>query len=149
MTVGCLVHPTPGYPFTLQLRIEYRLGRDGLAVTTTAGNPGELTLPFGVGFHPYLTVGSQPIDSAILRLPGTRRLMLDARSLRPGGPAGAGSEFDFTSGRPIGPTRMDTAFAGLHRDADGTAWASLDDPSGERGPNCGSTTVQLSDVLHG
>jgi len=130
INAGCVVHPTPGYPYVLELRIEYRLGRDGLTVSTTATNRGDAILPFGIGFHPYLSVG-QPIESAILRLPATRRLVLDERSL----PTGeleplAGSEFDFTSGRPVGTTSMDTALTGLHRDADGIAWASLDDPNG-------------------
>src|SRR5579859_387712 len=34
------VHPRPGYPFTLELGIEYALGPSGLSVTTTACNAG-------------------------------------------------------------------------------------------------------------
>lgn len=133
LVASCRLHPTPGYPYTLDLRIEYRLGRDGLSVTTTAANPGERTLPFGLGFHPYLTVGSERVDTARLRLPAERRLVLDARSLPTGEvqPVG-GTEYDFTDGRAIGPTRMDTAFTGLVRDDDGLAWASLADPSTDR-----------------
>jgi aldose 1-epimerase len=134
VVVACPVRPTPGYPFSLDLRIEYRLGRDGLAVTTSAANPGDATLPFGLGFHPYLTVGTERVDTVVLRLPARRRLVLDARSL----PTGevqpvAGTEYDFTGGRSVGPTRMDTAFTGLERDADGLAWVSLDDPGSDRG----------------
>jgi galactose mutarotase-like enzyme len=129
VTVGCRVHPSPGYPFTLDLRIEYRLGRDGLTVTTTAGNPGDRTLPFGLGFHPYLTVGTDRVDTVLLRLPATRRLVLDARALPTGEVQGvAGTEYDFTVGRSIGPTRMDTAFTGLERGGDGLARVSLTDP---------------------
>ncbi|MGH9091585.1 MAG: aldose 1-epimerase family protein [Acidimicrobiales bacterium] len=129
LVVACHLFPTPGYPFSLDLRIEYRLGRDGLTVTTTAANPGDRTLPFGLGFHPYLTVGGDLVDTALLHLPADRRLVLDARAL----PTGevqpvAGTEYDFTEGRAIGPTRMDTAFTGLARDDDGRAWVSLADP---------------------
>ena len=35
--LSCPVRPTPGYPFTLDLRIEYRLGRDGLTVSDDRG----------------------------------------------------------------------------------------------------------------
>ena len=134
LTVVCHLHPTPGYPFVLRLRIEYRLGRDGLSVTTTAANLGEVTLPFGLGFHPYLCAGAGPVDEAHLRLPATRRLPLDDRALPAGDPQPvAGTEFDFASGRRIGPTRLDTAFTGLHRDAGGLAWASLDDATGAAG----------------
>jgi len=133
VTVTCPVRPTPGYPFRLDLRVEYRLGRDGLTVVTTARNPGDVTIPFGLGFHPYLTVGTERVDTVELRLPATRRLVLDARAL----PTGevlpvAGTEYDFTVGRAVGPTRLDTAFTGLTRDADGLAWATLDDRSGGR-----------------
>lgn len=125
----CPLRPTPGYPFCLDLRIEYRLGRQGLTVTTTAANPGDATLPFGLGFHPYLTVGTERVDTAVLTLPAERRLVLDDRGL----PTGevrpvAGTEYDFTAGRAVGPTRLDTAFTELVRDADGLAWASLADP---------------------
>ncbi len=130
LVLSCRVHPGPGYPFSLDVQIEYRLGRDGLVVTTSAANPGERALPFGLGFHPYLTVGTERVDTALLALPARQRLVLDARSL----PTGevqpvAGTEYDFTDRRAVGPTRMDTAFTGLDRDGEGLAWASLDDPA--------------------
>jgi aldose 1-epimerase len=129
ISLGCRLHPTPGYPFLLDLRIEYRLSREGLGVTTTATNPGAVTLPFGLGFHPYLTVGAERVDTVQLRLPATERLVLDARALPTGETQPvAGTEYDFTAGRAIGPTRMDTAFTGLRRDADGLARATLSDP---------------------
>jgi len=134
MTVACVLHPSPGYPFSLGMRIEYRLARDGLTVSTSAANVGETALPFGLGFHPYLAPGPDGVDAAILRLPATRRLVMNDRAL-PTGDAQpvAGTEFDFTSGRSIGSTQMDTAFGGLHRDADGLAWVSLHDPSDDHG----------------
>jgi aldose 1-epimerase len=54
-----VVHPQPGYPFTLEVGIDYELGVDGLAVRTTATNVGEATCPYGCGAHPYLTVGTE------------------------------------------------------------------------------------------
>jgi len=39
----------------------------------------------------------------------------------------AGSELDFTSGRRIGPTKLDTAFTALRRDDDGLVRVQLDD----------------------
>jgi aldose 1-epimerase len=133
VALTCTLYPSPAYPFFLELRLEYRLGRDGLTVAATATNLGGDTLPFGLGFHPYLRVGTERVDTAVLRLPGRQRLVLDDRSL----PTGelrpvAGTEFDFTQGRPIGPTRLDTAFTDLARDADGCARAQLEDPSSGR-----------------
>jgi galactose mutarotase-like enzyme len=134
VTVGCTLRPTPGYPFILQLRIEYRLGRKGLSVTTSAQNLGEVPLPFGLGFHPYLTAGTPRIDTTVLSFSATRRLAVDARALPTGETRPVdGTEFDFRTARAIGPTRLDTAFTGLRRDVEGLAWASLEDPSGVRG----------------
>ncbi len=132
VALTCQVHPTPGYPFALELRVEYRLGREGLSVSTTATNVGLGPLPFGLGFHPYLTVGTEVVDTTILQLPATERLVLDERAL----PTGevrpvSGTEYDFTGGRSIGPTRLDTAFAGLVRDQNGLAWVTLTNPDEE------------------
>ena len=77
VAMTCDLHPTPGYPFSLQLRVEYRLGREGLLIATTARNAGDHALPFGIGFHPYFTVGTDVIDTTFLQLPGHERLVLD------------------------------------------------------------------------
>jgi galactose mutarotase-like enzyme len=131
---SCSVRPTPGYPFCLELKVEYRLGRDGLSITATASNRGEGALPFGLGFHPYVHLGTDRIDDVTLRLPSAERLVLDARGL-PTGEAQSvvGTEFDFSSGRRIGPTQLDTCFSSLRRDEDDLSWASIDDPVRQRG----------------
>jgi aldose 1-epimerase len=49
-----IVHPQPGYPFTLALTVTYRLAGDGLTVTTRAENLGDRACPFGVGHHPFI-----------------------------------------------------------------------------------------------
>lgn len=129
VSLRCPLHPTPGYPFRVELRVEYRLRRDGLVVTTTATGAGDRVAPFGLGFHPYVTAGSPQVDTSTLWLPASQRLVLDARSLPTGEVQPVeGTELDFTRPRPIGPTRMDTAFTGLRRDEDGLARARLEDP---------------------
>jgi aldose 1-epimerase len=128
------LHPSPSYPFSLLLELAYHVGRDGLSVTTTARSMEEGPVPFGLGFHPYLTAGSQTVDGAILHVPAHHTLDLDDRGL----PTGeltpvAGTELDFTTARFVGPAVLDTAFTTLDRDADGRAWASLDAPGGDTG----------------
>jgi aldose 1-epimerase len=133
ITAYCPLYPSPAYPFHLDLRVEYRLGRHGLTVISTAANPGDVALPLGVGFHPYLTVGTPRVDSAVLTLPADRRLVLDDRGLPTGEDRPVeGTECDFRGGRAVGPTKLDTAFTGLARDADGLAWVSLSDPGSDR-----------------
>jgi aldose 1-epimerase len=128
--LACELHPSPAYPFSLGLEVEYRIGREGLTVTTDAENLGPTDLPFGLGFHPYLTVGTATIDQVRLRVPAHRRLVTDERGLPSGSEGVAGTEFDFTSARPIGVTRLDTAFGDLSRDPDGRFRVDLDQPDG-------------------
>lgn len=131
--LSCELRPSPAYPFALRLEIEYRLGREGLTVSTDAQNIGTGNLPFGLGFHPYLTVGTDSIDRARLRIPAHRRLVTDDRGLPTGSVGIAGTEYDFTSDRPIGVTRLDSAYCELVRDDEGRARVDLDHPDGEAG----------------
>lgn len=132
LALGCTLHPQPGYPWRLALVVEYRLGRDGLTVTTTATNVDRSPAPFGIGFHPYLTL-STPIDATSLAVPARRRLVTDDRGLPTTSTSVVGSAFDFTAPRWIGPTELDTAFTDLRRDPDGLARVELDDTAGGRG----------------
>jgi aldose 1-epimerase len=61
-----VLHPQPGYPFSLELRVEYRLGADGLTVHTTAENAGDRPCPFGAGHHPYLKAPTGRVDDIVL-----------------------------------------------------------------------------------
>jgi aldose 1-epimerase len=128
------LHPSPGYPFSLLLELGYHVGRDGLTVTTRATSLDEGPIPFGIGFHPYLTAGPETVDGAILRVPGRHTLDLDDRGL----PTGAltpveGTDRDFSAARFVGPAVLDTAYTTLERDGEGLAWASLDAPGGATG----------------
>jgi aldose 1-epimerase len=143
VSMACELRPSPGYPFSLRLAIEYRLGRDGLTVTADAENMGNGDLPFGLGFHPYLTVGTAGIDEVHLRVPAERRLVTDDRGLPIGATGVGGSAFDFNAGRPIGSSRLDTAYADLRRDGDGRARVELDDRARRRG-----VTLWLDDRFH-
>jgi galactose mutarotase-like enzyme len=128
------LHPSPGYPFSLLLQMDYHVGREGLSVTTTAQSTDGGPIPFGLGFHPYLCAGLETVDGAILHLPAHHTVELDGRGVPTGAlTAVEGTERDFTTARAVGPTVLDTAFTTLDRDTDGRAWASLDDPAGTAG----------------
>jgi aldose 1-epimerase len=130
LTIGCTLHPQPGYPWRLSLTLEYRLGRDGLTVAAGATNLDRVAAPFGMGFHPYLAVSSSSIDTASLAVPARRRLVTDERGLPTSTAAVAGSELDFRAPRWVGTTRLDTAYTDLQRDPDGMARVDVDDPGG-------------------
>ena len=117
VTLTCVLHAQPAYPWRLQLEIRYALSADGLAVTTRASNASDAPAPFGIGFHPYLTVGV-PVDEAALTLPASRRLLTDERALPVGEEKVGGTAFDFRETRTIGSMQLDTCFAGLTRGSD-------------------------------
>lgn len=127
------VWPQPGYPFALRVRVEYRLGDTGLDVTLTAWNVGGTAAPYGVGQHPYLTVGTAAIDEALLTVPAEIRLRTDAAGLPVGEEPVAGTPYDFRTPRAIGDLRLDTPFGALARDARGRTTVRLSHPSGGHG----------------
>jgi aldose 1-epimerase len=131
VTLDCVLHPQPAYPWRLELGLEYRLGPDGLTIRVRATNASAEPAPFGIGFHPYLTMGV-PVDEARLTIPASRRLITDERALPVGEEDVAGSEFDFAGGRPIGKAQLDTCFAGLARGSDGRSRTRVETSDGGR-----------------
>ena len=121
----CVVHPQPGYPFRLDCQAAYRLDGDGLAVTVTVVNRAGEPAPVGLGAHPYLAAGPGLVDAARLRVPAATRLVTDDRSIPRGRSPVDGTDFDFRTGRPIGPVVLDTAYTDLERDPDGLARVRL------------------------
>lgn len=129
--LACVLHPQPGYPWLLGLEIDYGLEGNGLAVSTRVENRSEVAAPFGIGFHPYLTVGVAA-DEATLAVPAGRRLVSDERGLPSGEADVAGTPYDFRKATAIGSARLDTCYTDLHREADGLARAALVAPEGDR-----------------
>jgi aldose 1-epimerase len=127
-----VIHPQPGYPFTLALEVEYSLGQAGLSVATTARNLGAEACPYGCGQHPYLTVGTATVDANELRAPGGEVLFSDERGLPTGREPVDGTEFDFRAGRTIDTTKLDNAFTNLERGEDGRALVVLRNHGGGR-----------------
>jgi aldose 1-epimerase len=124
----CVLHPQPGYPWVLDVGVRYSLGSDGLTVEADATNHSAEPAPFGIGFHPYVTVGTERIDDAHLTVPAGEHLAADDRGLPTGRHAVIGSELDFLAPRQLGATQLDTAFTTLVRDDGGRAVAVLETP---------------------
>jgi aldose 1-epimerase len=117
----------PGYPFRLDLSVEYALDAGGLTVRHSARNAGTRPAPYGYGAHPYLTLG-RPIDDCELTLPAARYLEVDQREIPVGAPRDvAGTPLDFREPRRLGGTKIDNPYTGLRRDADGLARVRLGD----------------------
>jgi aldose 1-epimerase len=125
-----LLHPQPGYPFTLRLQVGYELSGDGLRVSTTATNEGDRGLPYGEGHHPYLAAGGGPVDDWTLAAPGVTRLLTDEQQIPVGAEPVEGTSYDLRSGRRIGDLRIDSCFTDLERDTDRGAEVRFTGPDG-------------------
>lgn len=132
VTMEYVLHPQTGWPGTVRLRIEYSVGDDGLTVSTSAANLGAVACPFGAGFHPYLTLGTETIDSLTVQAPGRSYLESDDRGIPVATRPVQGTPLDFRGGREIGETELDRGFADLERDSDGLARVRISTAGGER-----------------
>ncbi len=129
--LSLLLHPSPSYPFVIELAIAYHLGSMGLTVTTTVTNRDEVPIPFGVGFHPYLAVTTPTIEGAELCVPARAFVDVDARQL----PTGvilplAGHPRDFVRPKSVSGHELDVTYTELLRDDFGLATVSLVDREG-------------------
>ncbi len=116
-----------GYPFRLDLSVEYSLGEDGLTVRMSVSNTGTRPAPYGHGAHPYLTLG-RPLDECSLEITAGRYLEVDERAIPLPGPRDvAGTPYDFRSPATLGATAIDNPYTALRRDSAGRAWVRLSD----------------------
>jgi aldose 1-epimerase len=126
-----VMDPRPGYPFTLEMSIDYSLAKTGLTVRTTTTNIGSTAAPFGSGAHPYLTLGTDVVDDIVLRVPAFTALRSNDRGIPTGSHHVEGTELDFRSPRRIGDAKIDHGFTDLEWDASGIARVEL--TAGESG----------------
>ncbi|MBP9690519.1 hypothetical protein KBD81_00405 [Candidatus Woesebacteria bacterium] len=100
-----------GYPFDISVTIVFILKENELSIEMIGENRGEVNAPFGVGWHPYLTVGKK-IDECMLRIPA--QSILETDSVKELIPTGQHKVNEFGSlRRQIGATFFDTCFVDL------------------------------------
>ncbi len=126
-------YASKGYPFSLAIQVSYLLDEQGLSCSFEVRNVGRRVAPVGVGFHPYFTVGMEPIDRAEAGIPAAAMLEFNERLL----PTGrilpvTGTEWDYREARAIGGRRFNHCYLQLDRDADGWATAALRNPDNDR-----------------
>lgn len=131
VTFALTLHVQEGYPFLLALQHTYKLTERGLEIETTAQNVGPTPLPYGIGHHPYFTVGTERVNCATLRLPARSYFQTNERMIPDPKPLPVeGTSYDFRQTRKIGALELDTGFADLERDTDGFARISLSTAQG-------------------
>jgi aldose 1-epimerase len=144
------LRPMQGYPFNLDVQVEYTVSEDGLIVRATARNVGDQAAPYAFGQHPYLSPGGGLIDECTLELKAATWVDTDnERQLPTGNKPTAGSHLDFNTARAIGDQKMDFPFTDLERDADGKAWMRLTAPDGSCASLWADETCEFLEVYTG
>jgi aldose 1-epimerase len=117
-----VIEPQLGYPFRVEVAVEFRLDSDGLNQTVTARNIGADAAPWGTGPHPYLVGGDGRVDDWTLTLPASEVLTVTSDRLSPVAVESVEvhPEWDFRAPRAIGDVFIDHAFTELAR-TDGMA----------------------------
>jgi aldose 1-epimerase len=77
------MHPQPGYPVRVALRIDCVLSTEGLSIRSTATNVDDRPCPYGIGAHPYLSV-MPTIDVTTLHVPASTVLLSDGEGIPTG-----------------------------------------------------------------
>lgn len=115
VVLAAVIEPQKGYPFRVEVVVEYRLGADGLTQTVTARNLGADAAPWGTGPHPYLVGGAGRVDDWTLTLPASEVLTVTPDRLSPVAVEAVDQhpEWDFRAARPIGGVFIDHAFTEL------------------------------------
>jgi aldose 1-epimerase len=125
-----VLHPQPGYPFTLRCEIGYRLGSTGLRVETRATNLGDTACPYATGAHPYLRLGAASVDELTVDVPAETWYPTDDRGIPVDRRPVDGTAFDLRTPTRLGDRRLDTAFTDLSTDDDGGTSVTVRSPAG-------------------
>lgn len=146
----------PGYPHALDLEVRYTLDHDGLTLEATLCNVGDRAAPCFFGWHPYLRVGSTPLDTWELQVRAATLIRVDKQSIPlPGNnarmPVESEPEKDFRRLRAIGFIHLDQGYTDQQRDAHGQVRSTLRDPASGLGVSMwhatGITQVFTSDTV--
>jgi aldose 1-epimerase len=123
----------PGYPFSLDIEIRYRVTARAIALTIQAKNTGPAVAPYAVGWHPYFRLGMASIDDLALMIPAAG--IIRTRDLIPLAGAHAFSaidrnrDLDFRQLQTIRDRQLDLCFTELARDRAGYSHTLVTNPS--------------------
>jgi len=94
------------FPFSYKLQLIYILENNGLTVETIIYNLSDRPMPYGDGWHPYISTGT-PVDQLELQIPSKEYLCVDDQQI----PTGEINPMpDFVSPRLIGNQSFNQCF---------------------------------------
>jgi aldose 1-epimerase len=129
VTLAATVHPTRGYPFTLDTTVRYELVDDGIRVTHGVVNVGGDRAPYAVGTHPFLRIGEVPTYELTLAVAAGTRFETDDRLNPIRETSVDGTAYDLRAGRLVAGLDLDDAFGGV-TSVDGVSRHRLTAPDG-------------------
>lgn len=98
-----------GYPFNYTLEVEYKWVKYGLfECISTAKNHSDVTIPVGIGWHPYFVCASDTVDELWMQFPSESILEVDEKMI-PNGKIHSYSKFNQLA--HIADTKLDDCFA--------------------------------------
>jgi aldose 1-epimerase len=143
------IRPRSGYPFAIDLAVEFALEAGGLTLAVEMHNVGAEAAPCYFGWHAYFRAGAGPIDGWTLEIPARTTVHTgDDLIVVPGAaayvPLDSAPELDFRAARAIGARVLDNAYTHLIADPDGRIRTRLADPA----TGFGFTVWQERGVMH-
>jgi aldose 1-epimerase len=95
-----------GYPFPCVVTYTFRLDEQKFTCKVEVKNKGVESLPLGIGWHPYFTLGTD-VDELLLKMPKVESICVDERMI----PTGEKDLFDdYEDASQIYDTEFDTGF---------------------------------------
>ncbi len=71
-----------GYPFSFIFHIDYSLRANGdFEIEYHVQNTGVKTMPLGIGWHPYFSMGNESVDNLLIKIPSDKILILDDKMM--------------------------------------------------------------------
>ena len=116
VTLRCRINAQPGYPFDVELEVQYSLIESGLRCDIAASNVGAEVAPFGCGAHPFFGGEGTAVDDMTLSVPARSWLATDERLLPARLCFTQRSAYDFLTPRSLAGVVLDNAFTDVNRD---------------------------------
>jgi aldose 1-epimerase len=125
--LGAFVPPQHGWPFALEVEVEFRAVADGIRVTHTAINRSAVRVPYATGAHPYLRIGDTGVENLRVFLAADTFFEVDER-LNPVGTAPVdGTPVDLRHGPAFRELDLDTAYGDVRHVDGASAWVVAPD----------------------
>lgn len=106
------IHPQQGWPWEITIQAHYQLDANGLSAQFTAHTDSSAsTVPFGFGWHTYLSAQGADVDTTTLTVNVDKQQQLSADRLIPiGEPEQTPTARQLSEGLPMADVQLDDCF---------------------------------------